>query len=105
MLIKHINFLIALLCCCITNLLVAGNDTNGISKSTTISTTSETIYKILPEDYNKDVIYRHLVNVLMKRASKQTIPVTPELSTIIVAQIKARIHTQITTKISASVSS
>lgn len=103
MLIKHINFLIALLCCCITNLLVAGNDINGISKSTTISTTSETTYEFLPADYDKDAIYRHLANILMKRASKQTVPITPELSTIIVAQIKARIHTQITTKISASV--
>lgn len=59
---------------------------------------------MLPEDYDKDAIYRHIVSVLMKRASKQTVPVTPELSTMIVAQIKARIHTQITTKISASVS-
>ncbi|KAF1801987.1 hypothetical protein FB192DRAFT_1375718 [Mucor lusitanicus] len=108
MLIKHINFLIVLLCCwcCgITNLLllVSADDTGSISKSTTISTTSETVYEMLPEDYNKDAIYRHIVSVLMKRASKQTVPVTPELSTMIVAQIKARIHTQITTKISASV--
>ncbi|KAI8644959.1 hypothetical protein BD408DRAFT_339635 [Parasitella parasitica] len=39
----------------------------------------------------------------MKRASKQSVPVTPELATMIVAQIKARVHTQITTKISASI--
>ncbi|CAO0791650.1 unnamed protein product [Mucor circinelloides] len=106
MLIKHINFLIVLLCCycCITKLLLASaDDTDRISKSTTISTTSETVYEMLPEDYDKDAIYRHIVSVLMKRASKQTVPVTPELSTIIVAQIKARIHTQITTKISASI--
>ncbi|CEP14698.1 hypothetical protein [Parasitella parasitica] len=105
MLIKYINLAIILLCCCITHLVsVSANDADeGIYKSTTVYTKSETVYEMLPEDYDRDAIYRHLVSVLMKRASKQSVPVTPELATMIVAQIKARIHTQITTKISASI--
>jgi hypothetical protein len=50
--------------------------------------------------------YRHLASILMKRKSSKAaaaIPNNPQLLTSIVAQIKARIHTEITSKISASV--
>lgn len=54
---------------------------------------------------HEDIIYRHIATVMMKRSSSSKgIPNTPQLYTEIVAQIKARIHTEITSKISASVS-
>ena len=52
---------------------------------------------------NEAIIYRHLATVLNKRSSKG-IQNTPQLHTSIVAQIKARIHTEISRKISATVS-
>ncbi|KAI8988635.1 hypothetical protein BDF20DRAFT_911083 [Mycotypha africana] len=63
---------------------------------------------------NVNIIYRELLRkeFFGKRSTKgvdnkqkvATIPVTPELGSLIVAQIKARIHTDITTKLSASLS-
>lgn len=55
------------------------------------------------ELYNKNVINRHLAGIRIKRTLKQTIPNNAELFTLIMAEIKARIHTDITSKISASV--
>lgn len=53
---------------------------------------------------HQELIYRHIASVLKRRSSFKGIPNTPQLYTEIVAQIKARIHTEITSKISTSVS-
>lgn len=71
------------------------------TSSSAVSFTSD----IGPSLDHQDIIYRHIASVIMKRSSSSKgIPNTPQLYTEIVAQIKARIHTEITSKISASVS-
>jgi hypothetical protein len=103
MLIKTSFIFIFLFCCATTSAALSNRYNDGsVFKSTDI----ETVQESLPPGFDsKDIIYRHLANVLNKRAAQQqTFAVNPQLSTAIVAQIRARIRTQITSKISASVS-
>jgi hypothetical protein len=108
MLIKTSFIFIVLYGCATLNALsIRYNQQNSVFKTTDIESTSETIHEPLPSGFDSNnIIYHHLSDILQKRAIKQqkTFAVNTQLCTAIVAQIKARIHTQITSKISASVS-
>lgn len=86
-----------------------GDGGRGHSSSSSTTKSTIAISSTQVEPYSEDIIYRHLAHVLMKRKSSTSktptgaIANNPQLVTSIVAQIKARIHTEITSKISASV--
>lgn len=86
-----------------------GGRGHSSSSSTTKNTITISSTQVESLPYSEDIIYRHLAHVLMKRKSSTsktptgTIANNPQLVTSIVTQIKARIHTEITSKISASV--
>lgn len=81
--------------CCITITIISADTMNVIS--------SASVTEIQQLPYDQNIIHRHLASILIKRASSKIIPNNPQLLTFIVAEIKARIHTDITSKISASV--
>lgn len=111
MLIKEAFVFIVLFFCTTANTLSThynqATKDGSVFTSTNVESTSKVIQEPLTSGLDSnDVIQRYLASVLQKRATvnQQTFAVGPKLSTDIVAQIKARIHTQITSKMSASVS-